>query len=339
MAKVAQTSFSTSNFNSIDKYDAFVESIGAVFEVDRLKGRIKDFHADIKGYLIDELMLVRCHTKGQEFSRSSYKIAVDGLDHYFLQLFYRGGTQSLINDGFGDQGHLILIDASRPWRADNQDFDVLTLVLPRRILGPKLLSPDGHHGRSISMRTTEGKILTEYIKSLADQLEDLEEEEVRSRLKRIISIVAATLNSYDTKEYSQLSYDQEGLEIKVAREIAKRFIDLNLHEVSLNIDFIAAHINKPRAQLVEYFRPDGGIANYIQTRRLEIAYRKVTQTTESIARIAHSLGHKNEISFCRSFKKYFGRNPKDTRQKTLEASMTGQSRLYKDQWGMWLKKL
>ena len=339
MPKILKTIFSTCDFHANEKYDAFVDSIGTVFEVDKLSSSLKDFSAKITSHLIGEIMFVRCDTKGQEFLRSSHKIANDGIDHYLVQLFRKGGTFNLVNVSFGDENHIVVIDASKPWRAKNKDFDVITLVLPRRILSPKLLAPDGHHGRTISFGTPLGKLLADYILSLYQNLDQLDPGEAMALLSPTVDLVALTLNSFEAKSFAQTIFDDKSLEDQTTREVIKRFIDINLHHTDLNLEFISSGLKKSRADLYRNFQIDGGIATYIRDRRLTVAHRRVTQTSSSIGKIAHSVGFSSESVFTRSFKKKFGLNPSETRKKAMIEALHRDTKSDTSKWESWLQAL
>ncbi len=339
MPQIAKTIFTTSDFSPTEKYDAFVDNIDAVFAVDRLKGSIKSFSADITSYLIDEVMLVRCDTKGQEFTRDSYKIAKDGIDHYFFQLFRKGGTNSLLSDGLGNEDHIIVIDASRPWKADNQDFDVITLVLPRRKIEAMLCSPEAHHGRSIPLSDPLGRMIADYILALYDNIDHLNCTEANSLLSPMIDLLAFALNSFHSKGFSPQLYDKELLSEKTTKEIIKRFIDLNLHLNYLTIEYISLSLKKSENEVFHYFKWDGGIDNFIFNRRMEIAYKKVSQSSSPLDHIAHSLGFKNERVFNRAFKKYFGKVPREARELAFTHTLKKQSLRNEHQWGRWMRNL
>lgn len=127
MTSILKSQFDTEDIAARDRYDAFKDSIGTVFDVSNLRVEKANFRATLTGYLLGEAMLGRCRTSAQRFARGKEKIARDCMDHFMIQLFVRGGTQCVDSEISATENHLIVIDTSKAWLAENPDFDLVTL--------------------------------------------------------------------------------------------------------------------------------------------------------------------------------------------------------------------
>ena len=70
-----------------------------------------------------------------------------------------------------------------------------------------------------------------------------------------------------------------------------------------------------------------------------MGHRRVTQTSSSIGKIAHSVGFSSESVFTRSFKKKFGLNPSETRKKAMIEALHRDTKSDTSKWESWLQAL
>lgn len=93
-------------------------------------------------------------------------------------------------------------------------------------------------------------------------------------------------------------------------------IERNLASPSLAPNSLARQFRLSRAQLYRLFAGEGGIAAYIQARRLARCLRVLTDPAEGrrgIGEIALGLGFGSEAHFSRAFRRAFGISPSEAR--------------------------
>src|SRR5690606_2978134 len=88
-----KSSFSTQNYVSGQRYDAFHDTIGVIFDVSSPEKKAEEFYANMTSHLLGDCLFVDCQTVGQRFERPKGKIARDGVDHFVLQIFLHGSTR------------------------------------------------------------------------------------------------------------------------------------------------------------------------------------------------------------------------------------------------------
>jgi AraC-like DNA-binding protein len=125
------------------------------------------------------------------------------------------------------------------------------------------------------------------------------------------------------------------------RHRVKRYIDEHLASPSLAPDLICSDVAVSRATLYRAFEPIGGVAAYIQTRRLEAAHAHLAQPDRQskVASIGYALGFSSDAHFNKAFRRRFGFTPGTTRQnvmrKAAEVSTEDASALYRE----WVQSL
>ena len=100
------------------------------------------------------------------------------------------------------------------------------------------------------------------------------------------------------------------------RLMIKSFIETNLHSPELGPGFICQHCGISQSRLYALFPDEGGIANYIWSRRLERAAKDLQDTGFahlSVGEIAENAGFTRHSHFSTAFKRRFGMTAKDWR--------------------------
>ena len=98
-------------------------------------------------------------------------------------------------------------------------------------------------------------------------------------------------------------------------ERARRFINENLTSPALNVDTVADSLGISRRQLYYLFAPHGGVAKFIQNRRLAACYYRIRTLADgnAISSIAYELGFINLSTFYRQFQARYGFRPSEAR--------------------------
>ena len=113
---------------------------------------------------------------------------------------------------------------------------------------------------------------------------------------------------------SLLRHDLDEFEAGLRVAAMKAYIDQNLAEPELGIDMLLEKFGASRATVYRDFAEDGGLQNFILSRRLHRAYRALSEaapTRGAILAIAESCGFQTLAHFSRSFREHYGERPSD----------------------------
>ena len=106
------------------------------------------------------------------------------------------------------------------------------------------------------------------------------------------------------------------------KEIVRRLVDLNLNNSALGPDFLCREAGLSRSQLYRLFESEGGVAHYIQRRRLRRCFTELSSSAggRTVAAIAEELGFPEPSSFSRAFRREFGLAPRDVMHQRLSGA-------------------
>lgn len=106
------------------------------------------------------------------------------------------------------------------------------------------------------------------------------------------------------------------------KEVVRRLIDLHLNNPALGPDFLCREAGMSRSQLYRLFESEGGVAHYVQRRRLRRCFNELSRNPEgrSVAAIAEEIGFSDPSSFSRSFRREFGLAPREVMYSRLSGA-------------------
>ncbi|MBD9597855.1 hypothetical protein IB270_34085, partial [Ensifer sp. ENS05] len=166
--------FDTTGMLQQDAHLMWRESIGVLFDT-RLRGASDEpFFASVDAALIGSVGVARTRSKSQDFDRSRYKIARDGMDGYLVQFYVSGESGGRGNsDRIARAGDLYVIDMAQPLATSTIDHEHLSLVIPRQMLAPRLKRPDDNHELVLPAKMPLVSLLRDTLGSLHKQLDHI----------------------------------------------------------------------------------------------------------------------------------------------------------------------
>ena len=306
--------FTTGQFGPLTRYDAWHNLISAVFEPGPPDGRTRqDLTAEASSVHFGQLLLVHAKADAQHFRRTRRLIAREGLDHYMIQV-YRAGvcdgtygeTQNTVRPG-----DVKVIDLAQPFSTFNTDFDNTTLTIPRAALAPLLDRPDRLHGTVLPGNSPLGSVLGAHIHALSGAAGHLTPEEGGVLAAGSIRLVAACLGA------SQRAQEETNpFRAAAVGQAVRDYIDENITAPALGPDMLIRQFSLSRATLYRLFMDDGGVAAYIQNRRLRRCFLMIADPRQSalrIGEIAYEHGFTSDSVFSRAFRRAFGMTPSEAR--------------------------
>jgi AraC-like DNA-binding protein len=304
-AVVLHSLFSVDDCLPRERFECWRHSIAAIFDVDATQDVIGDFHATIDSHLVGPLMLATTRTRRQHWIRSARTIARDLMDHYMVQL-YESGRQTVRTDGESrpmDSGQLIVCDLQRTMDNVTTDFQNLSVIIPRRLLEPRLERPDAAHGLIIDGAAAPGSVLRDHLTALREAVGGLAADEAEGVAEATVDMVAACINGTECAALGRPAAPALPLLPRI-----KRYLRENLNDAMLTPESIASRQGVSQRKLHEIFEAEGGVLIYLRVLRLKAAFdtlRDPRQISRPIEDIAREAGYGSEAAFDRAFRSMF----------------------------------
>lgn len=319
--------FTTSPLKARDQFDAWHASIKVIFDVDPLEGYTPDrgFAATVRAFHLGSLLVSQVDFEGQHFVREKHRSVVDGLDHYLVQLYAKGGLIGTANEDERrlDGGDVQILDLTQKNITRAEASGTIAIVVPREALDQALPRAGALHGLVLRGDRGAGGLLADYMRSLMHRADSMTMAEASAVAQVTTDMIAACARpTAETVMRASAALDTTMLE-RIQRHIAA-----NLHAPGLHPEAICTLFRISRSRLYRLFEPLGGVAAYIQEQRLTQAHATLSdpgQRHRRIYEIAFGLGFTSEAHFSRLFRSTFGRSPTDVRARAHEV-FAGMSR-------------
>ncbi|WP_165371479.1 helix-turn-helix domain-containing protein [Pseudolysobacter antarcticus] len=311
--------FSTADLPARDAYPVWRETVSVMFEPTIDMGDEEPFRAEVDTFHLGDMLFCETSVARQRFARTPRMIRHDGMDHFLIQLYHKGGYRGDVNGESIDlrPGEVSILDLAKPLATQADSSDTLTLIVPRCML-ERLLVTDRLHGRVL--RGTAAGLFSDYVFSLQRRLPSLLQEEASLLTQSLTGLFAALVQP---TQGSIAATVQE--ELALAR--AKRYVETHLHLQWLDAEEIRLAAGISRASLYRLFKPYGGIASYLLARRLARCRYALAAPGHDrlIAAIAYAHGFVSEAHFSRAFRRAYGIAPRDARHGKHSAMTTATS--------------
>src|SRR5579885_465754 len=314
-AEVPFTVFTTDLWKRADdRFEAWRESIDVIFDVRPHGGRVPEgFAASVRAYNLGEMLVAGVDFSGQHFERKTARIASDGIDHYLVQLYVTGGLEGEANrSGFHVRSRDVeILDLGKPHSSNTLTSTTIAIVVPRDLMLEMLPAFANVHGLVLPGDRGLGSLLADFLRSLARRMNSIAADEAPIVARATAEMIAASF--YPTSSNAARARVQtEG----VLLDRLKRYVGDNLGSAELTPDSLCRRFRISRSQLYRIFEPLGGVARYIQRRRLQKAFAQLRDPLHRhrrISEIAFEAGFSSEAHFSRAFRQEFEMAPSDAR--------------------------
>lgn len=316
------STFSLSALHPSQRFDAWRESLGVIFEVNPEKVRnVEAFDAHVESFMLDGLVFNRVRSHGQPLSRPVSRYVGDGLDHYMIQLFVEGSSEIPRRGNSVQAGGkaLICIDLAERFESIADDFDLLNVIIPRRRLSGLLKSPDSLQTMMLDTQTGSGRLLADYMKSLFHARAGLAAAEEPVAANTLIQLAAAAFNAAPVMDRDPPEWADHAIALK-----ARQMIREDLDNPDLTPSLIAARLGISRARLYRAFSEIGGVNEAIRELRLRRCFADLVSPahdTLTVSEIAYRWGFYDPSHFARAFRARFGMSASEARSRQA-ASLT-----------------
>lgn len=318
---------------------AWNEAIGVLFDSRSRKTVEEGFFAHVEAAFMGDVALGRLRSTAQDFDRSRYKIARDGMDGFLLQFYLNGRSASRggSNSEVAGEGDLYVIDMAQPLSTATTDHDQISLVVPRRLITARLDSPDASHMRVIAAGLPLVALFRESLKSFHAQADHMTRGEAEAVIGPLLDLAAAAING---------TVDERSVAgVNLAHFVGlRRHVEENLLDPELTLDRLLAKFGLSRRKAYRLFEPVGGFASYVNRRRLQRALQALRSPEwrhVSISEIGAVHGFPNPENFSRAFRREYDLSPREVRQ----LADSGRSlpdmaaRLSEKGWSQWIENI
>lgn len=253
-------------------------------------------------------MLVDTLHPSLAFARSKAQTRRDGADNIYVLTQVSGAYELATEQGEDSigPGGATLVDISRPVSRRASDGRTLCLSVSRELVEEALPHFDLH-----ALRVGPGgALLAEHLRSLRTHLPTVERSAAPHLVRATVTMVAACVSP----TADRLEQARPTLKDAVLTR-AKRHVRAHHHDPALTPERVAAAIGASRTSLYRAFEPEGGVAAFIRSARLDAARRALQDPADGrrIGEIAFAHGFGSEAHFSRAMRAAFGATPRDLR--------------------------
>ncbi len=267
------------------------------------------FSAFARAWNLGASLVIETRATAQILSRTAAAIRADQVDHYIFRL-QRGGRWRGDADGRAadaEPGGVMVLDMARTTTAQGTDIDNINVLLPRDALD-SLLPPFDMHG--MPLHGAMAVLLRNHLVALVETLPHIPRDHAAEVAQATCRLVAACLAP--SRELAARA--EAPLSLARLTEV-RRYIDRHLTAPALTPDAICKALGMSRSTLYAACEPRGGVAAFIQRRRLERVHALLSEPRERrrISDIAYQHGFVSKAHFSRAFRNAFGVTPREAR--------------------------
>ncbi|MDA9434388.1 AraC family transcriptional regulator [Bradyrhizobium sp. CCBAU 51627] len=266
------------------------------------------------------VLLTDSAVTGVRYERTAAHVASGALDVYQIAECVEGEME--VSTGRHEwivrSGDLFLIDMAQPSRtilveSANRRCAMHVLVLPRSVLAPRLAHPDSATGPLYRSNRDAASPLARLYSKLWRRVHN-DEGSAAGLIDHLADLVAKAVGSAEDTQGNVARADRQ-----LFLAMAKRYIETHLEAEPLTAETLCDRLGISRASLYRMFQRDGGLAGYVQDRRLNYAMRRLIGPEGQKIRLldlAINLRFSSDSTFTRAFRRKFGLTPSEVREKS-----------------------
>jgi AraC-like DNA-binding protein len=309
--------FSTYSLPAAQQLEAWRNWYGAVFEATSAGPQDEGFAAENSNWSLNGFTFSRVSSPPTCVDRTRYLLRHNHVDHWAFTLSKRATSDVEV------RGHSLEVPPGVPFLLSlgeemhihrRQQDERVQLLLARDSF--QAIAPLLDATRGTALNASQGRLLADYMLLLERNLPNLTPED-GSRLPSAIQamLVACLAPSVDRLEAAGRQIDLTLME-RVRRAVRK-----HLRSPFLGPDTLCREAATSRSQLYRLLEGEGGVARYIQRRRLSESFAILCDVSNnfSVNVIAETLCFADASGFSRAFRREFGMSPSEVRT----ASLTG----------------
>lgn len=292
-----------------DSFEGFKAMVSPMFNVTRLHPDLP-FGARVTTTFLPDIYLTSTEAGATRYERDAKTIAQTGTDAIVVLVYPTGGFTLTIDDRteYVGSNEILFFDLQRPMAIQAERVDNISMVISRQRLEAFTSSVKDIHGlvlKSGAMRD----LLLSHMQACVKLGARVPTADAAVISDLSIRMVAASWNS--VSRHTSTTETQTGL---ASLADIKPFVENHLGDPDLGPALLIKEFSLSRATLYRLFEPIGGVAAYIQERRMNRAFQMLTGPASGkprIKQLALELGFAHASAFSRAFKSRFGVSPQD----------------------------
>lgn len=307
-----------------ERFGLWRESFAPLFDVHPGEGfDVRGFRGFARAYALPTLIVAESACATETLWRGQCRPALRGDpligdDPVVLHLHLRGSSRAYNGDRElrPRPGDISLTDLARPYRALDHGFRTLSLVIPRISLLPLLGGHASPGGLVLAAGSARAEVLASHLRAVWRVLPQLNSGDAPCITGGLIAAVAHAFGP--SPAALSASATEQALATRAA---VADYVERHLANQALGPERLRQTFGCSRSHLYRLFGPLGGVAAYINERRLLRAWGLLTSAEGQQARvidIAHRCGFSDQSHFSRQFRRRFGVAPREARQQAAE---------------------
>ena len=301
---------STEDVRPQDQLDAWRSLMAGISDVEPIGDPSLGFHGSMDIYDLDALQVVAYDMDPIAFSHTKAHVRKSGIDDWWLTVVDKGSLRTQTEDRSleASAGSFLLKSWVYPFEGVMQKTKYTCFFMSRDRFADIADQLDGASHRFVDGPMTP--ILRDFVTSVSHHLPRLTQADVGALNEAFESLLKASfLGSADELQAARRPIAASQF------ERARRFINENLTSPALNVDTLADGVGISRRQVYYLFAPQGGVAKFIQNRRLAACYNRIKTMTDgrAISSVAYEFGFINLSTFYRQFQARYGFRPSEAR--------------------------
>jgi AraC-like DNA-binding protein len=296
-----------------EQFEAWRAWYAAVFDTSPRQPEAEGFRARTAAWTLDGFGFSRVATPPISLTRTKTLLRHNPVDHWCISVGKKSATTLKVGEDVlgvapGVPFVLSLGEETHMERAQ----DRIQLYLTRddfQSIAPLL---DG--ARGMALDSPEGHLLSDYMILLERNIPHLPAGDGPKLARAIQAMVGACL----APSADQLVEASHHIDLTLMERV-RRAVARNLRSPSLSPEKLCREAATSRSQLYRVLESEGGVAHYIQRRRLSESYSMLCDVSKDlpIGKVAEMLCFTDGSSFSRAFRREFGMSPSDVRARSL----------------------
>lgn len=294
-----------------DSFEAYRAIVGFMFDVSiPASATDRPFEADVETLIFDGIVATKVRCSPVILRRTSALIARMASDDIAISS-YETGVFDMVFENRRQTvkpGEILVQDLSKPLEITAPAMSNIALLISRQRLHAWSGLLLDAHGMVIPKGAVQ-TLLVGYMRSLFRHAPHMHASEAAAVSEMTLNLVGTSLQQSRNRQ-SETPFGTATLSrIKVA-------IEDQLGDPALGPNSLMQQFGLSRPTLYRLFEPFGGVSRYITERRLQRAFRAITDTSQPpprISQLAYEAGFSSASAFGRAFRDLFSLTPRDAR--------------------------
>lgn len=316
-------SFSATEVEARDRADAWRKTFSSMFEAIPAVTP-EDLQGGLDAYHLGQIMVGGAQFPSHRFCRDRAWASRSGVDHYFLQLYVRGGYSGSLGrrDATLRPGDVEVLHLGQTFDTVASASRTCAVMVPRDLLDHRISGVADLHGTVLRRETGAGALLGHHLRMLRRLASRMTVADAPIVVEGCLATLAAALRP--TADALRAAAPQ------IAAALADRVlahIEANLRDPRLGAASLCARFHLSRSYLYRLMEPFGGVAQHIRSRRLRLAMTLLSDPQargRRVADVAYACGFADEKTFGRAFRAEFSMSPSEARAAAAAATRAGE---------------